>query len=202
MYKYLLAKSVSPQELAQLQTEEDREYRHKLKGAAKYTGHISLVMQAADILIAQLGGTMLRQLGLTHIDPIYFANTVRLAAWLHDWGKNSAHFQEMVFLKTLDPKSSDPKIREYRQRIQAKSKLHHDRQMLRHEIISGILALQVPAVRQWLEQCQNADLMVAVWAAMGHHLKAGTNLEDKPAGFIIAKIPDGTGDSIDLLRKS
>ncbi len=201
MYKCLLAKSVSPQELAQLQAESDREYRNKLKGAAKYTGHISLVMQAADILIAHLGGTMLRQLGLTHIDPIYFANTVRLAAWLHDWGKNSAHFQEMVFLKTLDPKSSDPKIREYRQRIQAKSKLHHDRQMLRHEIISGILALQVPAVRQWLEQCQNADLMVAVWAAMGHHLKAGTNLEDKPAGFIIAKIPDGTGDSMEIFTE-
>jgi CRISPR-associated endonuclease/helicase Cas3 len=200
MYKYLLAKSVSPQELAQLRAEGDKEYLNKLKGAAKYTGHISLVMQAADILIAQLGGTMLRQLGLTHIDPIYFANTVRLAAWLHDWGKNSAHFQEMVFLKTLDPKSSDPKIREYRKQIQAKSKSHNDRQMLRHEIISGILALQVPAVRQWLEQCQNTNLMVAVWAAMGHHLKAGTNLEDKPAEFI-AKIPDGTGDSMEIFTE-
>jgi CRISPR-associated endonuclease/helicase Cas3 len=200
MYKYLLAKSVSPQELAQLQAESDREYRNKLKGAAKYTGHISLVMQAADILIAQLGDTILRQLGLTHIDPVYFANTVRLAAWLHDWGKNSAHFQEMVFLKTIDPKSPDPKIREYRKQIQARSKSHNDRQMLRHEIISGILALQVPAVRQWLEQCQNADLMVAVWAAMGHHLKAGVDRDGKPAE-LIAKIPDGTGDSMAIFTE-
>jgi CRISPR-associated endonuclease/helicase Cas3 len=195
MYKYLLAKSVSPQERAQLQAESNREYLNKLTGAAKYTGHISLVMQAADILIAQLGGTILHQLGLTHIDPVYFANTVRLAAWLHDWGKNSAHFQEMVFLKTLDP--NDEKLKGYRREIQKKSKSHNDRQMLRHEIISGILALQVPAVRQWLEQCQNADLIVAVWAAMGHHLKVGTNLEDKPAEFI-AKIPDGTGDSMEI----
>ena len=134
-FKRLLAKSLPHQE-----TDQD-----KARGAAKYTGHISLVMQAADVLVDKLGLSILKQLGIECIDLGYFATTVRLGAYLHDWGKANQHFQEMVYLKTIDPKSPDQKLRDYRKRILALSKQHSERQMLRHEVISGILALQVPS---------------------------------------------------------
>jgi CRISPR-associated endonuclease/helicase Cas3 len=187
MFKTLLAKSLSIEEQKCL----------KIKGAAKYTGHISFVMQAADILVDKLGVSILKQLGLEDIDFDYFANTVKLGAYLHDWGKANQHFQEMVYLKTIDPKSSDKKIQDYRKEILKSSKLHSERQMLRHEVISGILALQVPEFREWLEKCPNGNLMIAVWAAMGHHLKIGLGNDRKPSGFI-AEIPSGTGDELKI----
>lgn len=68
--------------------------------------------------------------------------------------------------------------------------------MLRHEVLSGILAMQVPSFRAWLlEQYSQANLMVAVWVAMGHHLKIGLGKDGKPAGCI-AEISDETGDEL------
>ncbi|MBW4512058.1 MAG: CRISPR-associated helicase Cas3' [Scytonematopsis contorta HA4267-MV1] len=188
MFKVLLAKSLSSQE------KED----NVAKGAAKYTGHICFVMQAADVLVDKVGLSILKQLGLEHIDLGYFATTVRLGAYLHDWGKANQHFQEMVYLKTLDPKCSDSKLIEYRKDLSKRSKNHSDRQMLRHEVISGILALQVPSFKEWLKKCPNANLMIAVWGAMGHHLKIGINQNNKAAESIadIAEIPAGTGDEL------
>ncbi|MBF2017640.1 MAG: CRISPR-associated helicase Cas3' [Rivularia sp. T60_A2020_040] len=184
MFKTLLAKSLSVEE----------QKCPKIKGAAKYTGHISLVMQAADILVDKIGVSILKQLGLEHIDFRYFANTVRLGAYLHDWGKANQHFQEMVYLKTLE-KSPEPKHQDYRKQILRERQ--SDRQMLRHEVISGILALQVPTFRKWLEKCPNANLMIAVWAAMGHHLKIGLGKDKKPSGCI-AEISSGTGDELKI----
>ena len=63
--------------------------------------------------------------------------------------------------------------------------------MIRHEVLSGILALQVTEFREWLSQMPDIkpdDLIIAVWAAMGHHLKLDTNKID---GF-----PNGTGAKI------
>jgi CRISPR-associated endonuclease/helicase Cas3 len=185
MFKTLLAKSLSVEE----------QNCPKIKGAAKYTGHISFVMQSADILVDKLGVSILEQLGIQHIDLGYFATTVRLGAYLHDWGKANQHFQDMVYLKTIDSKSPDTKIQNYRKKIIQSSKAHSDRQMLRHEVISGILALQVPSFREWLEKCPNANLMIAVWAAMGHHLKIGLGKDGKPSGSI-TEIPSGTGDNL------
>ncbi|MBG1270256.1 CRISPR-associated helicase Cas3' [Nostoc sp. WHI] len=187
MFKVLLAKSLSAEE-----QKDDR-----ARGSAKYTGHISFVMQAADVLVDKLGKSILQQLGIKHIDLDYFATTVRLGAYLHDWGKANQHFQDMVYLKTIDSKSSDPKLLKYRQELLKSSKKHSDRQMLRHEVISGILAWQVPSFREWLEQCQNANLMIAIWAAMGHHLKIGLNQNNQAAEFI-AEIPSGIGDELKI----
>ncbi len=183
MFKVLLAKSFQQEDGV------------KVKGAAKYTGHISFVMQAADVLIDKLGVSIFKQLGLESIDFNYFANTVRLGAYLHDWGKANQHFQEMVYLKTLE-KSPDAKHQDYRKRILRERK--SDRQMLRHEVISGILALQVPSFREWLEKCPNTNLMIAVWAAMGHHLKIGLGAGRKTPSGCIAEIPSGTGDELKI----
>lgn len=180
MFKRLLAKSFNQEDDA------------KVKGAATYSGHISLVIQAADVLVDKIGVSILKQLGLADIDFNYFANTVKLGAYLHDWGKANRHFQEMVYLTTLE-KSPEAKHQDYRQQI-LKAR-QSDRQMLRHEIISGILALQVPSLREWLENCPNTNLIIAVWAAMGHHLKIGIDKEGKPSGFI-AEIPAGTGGEL------
>ncbi|HBB35852.1 MAG TPA: CRISPR-associated helicase Cas3' [Cyanobacteria bacterium UBA8803] len=182
MFKTLLAKSLPQQEASQTQA----------RGAAKYTGHISCVIQAADTLVEQLGLVILKQLGLDSVDITYFARTVRLGAYLHDWGKANQHFQEMVYLN-----SEDEKIAQHKAKLQKRWRSHSGMQMLRHEIISGILALQVPSLRKWLEQCPNANLTIAVWAAIGHHLKVGLGKDGKPSGCI-AEIPDGTGDELKI----
>jgi CRISPR-associated endonuclease/helicase Cas3 len=52
--------------------------------------------------------------------------------------------------------------------------------------LSGILALRVPSFREWLEQCPNTDIVTAVWAAMGHHLKMTPDLT----------LPSGTGSGL------
>ncbi|MBD2455368.1 CRISPR-associated helicase Cas3' [Nostoc sp. FACHB-87] len=184
MFKPLLAKSFSI----------DEKNNDVARGSAKYTGHISLVMQAADILVDKLGHSILQQLGIKHIDLDYFAATVKLGAYLHDWGKANQHFQEMVYLKTLE-KSTDPNFQNLRKQIVKLSNQHSNRQMLRHEVISSILALQVPTFRKWLEECQDANLMIAIWAAIGHHLKIGVNQNNQAAEFI-AEIPSGVGDEL------
>jgi CRISPR-associated endonuclease/helicase Cas3 len=155
--------------------------------AAKYTGHISFVLLTADILIKKLGKQIIKQLGLHNIDLEYFANTVRLAAYLHDWGKANQHFQEMVRLNSQDERFSNPKTQKKLREMLAE---HDNKQMLRHEVISGILALGVPSFRQWLKNCPNADFEVAVWAAIGHHLKID--------GEKFAEIPSGTGTELKI----
>jgi len=74
---------------------------------------------------------------------------------------------------------------------------HGEKQMLRHEVLSGILALRVSSFRNWLKHCPNADLHVAVWAAMGHHLKIGLGKDGKPASCI-AEIQDGIRDGLEI----
>lgn len=186
MFKALLAKSLS----------SDEAKHDRARGAAKFTGHISFVMQAADVLVEMLGETILKQLGLdSTISLDYFRNTVRLGAYWHDSGKANDHFQTMVYLKTIDPKTCDSKLFEYRKKLIALSKEHSDRQMLRHEVLSGILAFHIPSFKQWLEQCPESSFTIAMWAAIGHHLKIGLDENRRPSGKI-GFIPNGTGDEL------
>jgi len=166
------------------------------QGAATYVGHISLVMRSANTLIKYLGTTIRQQLSLAAIDPERFAATVRLGAYLHDWGKANQHFQIMVRLKTLRNCKDEPE-RKQQQRLQQDWRSINERQMLRHEAISGILALHVDSFREWLEQCPNADFMVAVWAAMGHHLKLGGNKNGQKTDRMPELAP-GTGSNLEI----
>jgi len=180
MFKTLLAKSIP----------HDAEKHSKARKSASYTAHIGAVMQSADILLDKIGSTIVKQLNLD-VELAHFANTVKLGAYLHDWGKANQHFQEMVYLKYLlhkEQKDESLRARGERLKKQRKHEGRNDRQMLRHEVISGILALQVPSFRAWLEQCPDANLMVAVWGAIGHHLKLQKDFTDD--------IRDGTGSKL------
>jgi CRISPR-associated endonuclease/helicase Cas3 len=168
------------------------------QGAATYVGHISAVMRSADTLVTHLGTPILQQLGLSHISPECFAATVRLGAYLHDWGKANQHFQIMVRLKDLKD-CKDEQERKQQKQLQEFWSGIHQRQMIRHEILSGMLAMQVPSFRNWLEQCPNADFHTAVWSAMGHHLKIGGK-KGKETGQI-TEIPDGTGAELSIYTR-
>lgn len=195
-FKRLLAKSFKTRQQGYKPTKEEKKERK----FASYLGHIALVMQSARTLTDELGESILEQLDL-NVDLKRFKNTVTLGAYLHDWGKANQHFQEMIFLNSIDSKSKDEKLLKYRRKLQAASREHNNRQMLRHEVISGILALEVDSFRKWLEKCGNCqedDLMVAVWAAMGHHLKIGLDEYGRTVDYCIAEIPDGTGDGLEI----
>ncbi|WP_019500469.1 CRISPR-associated helicase/endonuclease Cas3 [Pseudanabaena sp. PCC 6802] len=150
--------------------------------SATFTGHIWAVYKSTKTIIAEIGDRIFQQLGLAAEDRKRFERTVELAAYLHDWGKANQHFQEMVYLKSKGLAHVDLT------KGKKSWRSHGQRQMIRHEVLSGILALQVPEFREWLSQIPDADLIVAVWAAMGHHLKLDANKID---GF-----PNGTGASL------
>ena len=199
-FKRLLAKSISPVEEENNLTEEEAKEREKERKCATYLAHIAIVMQSARTITDDLGEGILEQLDLK-INLERFKNTVKLGAYLHDWGKANQHFQEMVFFKSIHSKSQDEKLIKYRKKLLAAQREHNQRQMLRHEVISGILALEIESVRKWFTECEginNDDLMIAVWAAMGHHLKMGIDEYGRSVDYCIAQIPDGTGDSLKI----
>lgn len=183
-FQRLLAKSV------------DKDADVKALSVATYTGHIGCVMRAAEVLLEELGQRIFDQLAITNFSLEEFYQTIKLGAYLHDWGKANQHFQEMVYLK-----SEHEKIKHQRPPdLQKKWKEHGSRQMLRHEIISGILALEVPVFRKWLENCPNAKLIPAVWAAIGHHLKTGRGKHGNCLN--VAEIADGTGGELKIFTQS
>ncbi|MEN9277783.1 MAG: CRISPR-associated endonuclease Cas3'', partial [Thermostichus sp. DG_1_5_bins_95] len=182
MFKNLLAKSLPKKD----ESQSEQEYA-SAKGAAKFTGHIGAVLLAAEMLVDSLGHEILQHLGLQKLDCDYFAKIIKLGAYLHDWGKANQHFQEMVYINSsiLDDKNKE--------RVIKKWKDHGSRQLIRHEFLSGILALQVPEFRDWLlEKFTEEELIIAVWAAIGHHLKAGVDRENRRSEKITA-LANGAG---------
>jgi CRISPR-associated endonuclease/helicase Cas3 len=152
--------------------------------SATFTGHIWAVYKSAKTILGEIGDRIFQQLELDAKDCPKFERTVELAAYLHDWGKANQHFQEMVYRNS----NSDILPTTEHVRVQKAWRSHGQRQMIRHEVLSGILALQVPEFRAWLSQMPDADLIVAVWAAMGHHLKLDANKIDD--------FPNGTGSTL------
>lgn len=117
------------------------------KGAYTLTGHTAAVMEAVTTLIDELGDGLIEQFSLhQHRDAL--KATACLAAFLHDLGKANDHFQAVV--------------------RKLKNPIEHP-QLMRHEALSVLLAWEM---QDWLAS-GNGDLMVALAAAGGHHLKLG-----------------------------
>lgn len=117
------------------------------KGAYTLTGHTAAVVEAVTTLLDELGDGLIKQFGLSQNLQTLRA-TARLAAFLHDLGKANDHFQAVV--------------------RHLKNPMEHP-QLMRHEALSVLLAWEL---REWLSTGAG-DLMVAIAAAGGHHLKLG-----------------------------
>ena len=124
------------------------------RGSYSLVGHTADVMMTVTTLVDELGERLIEQFGLK-CDINYLKATARLAAYIHDWGKVNEHFQGVVrhSMKGAHPKRY----------------AKENPQLIRHEVVSVLLAWEF---KSWLEQA-NGDLMTAVFAAGGHHVKFG-----------------------------
>jgi CRISPR-associated endonuclease/helicase Cas3 len=126
----------------------------KWKGSYSLVGHTADVVNAVSTLVDILGDRLIEQFGL-QCSLSYLKATVRLAAYIHDWGKANNHFQGVVRAKIKD--------------AHPKRFLPDNPQIIRHEVASVLLAWEF---REWLEQGEG-DFLTALAAAGGHHLKLG-----------------------------
>lgn len=126
----------------------------KWKGSYGLVGHTADVVGTVTTLVDVLGDRILLQFNL-NCDVEYLRKTVRLAAYIHDWGKANNHFQGVVRNKMAN---ASPK----RNVMQAP-------QLVRHEMMSLLLAWDF---RGWLQEA-DGDFQTALVAAGGHHLKLG-----------------------------
>ena len=187
-FKKLLAKSIPAKDAQQ----DEQEYR-KVKGAATFTGHIGAVLAAAEILCKQLQENLNNQLKLEPGETDKLVKIIKLGAYLHDWGKANQHFQEMVYLKStiLDKRTKEEVTKSWQS--------HNRQQLIRHEFLSAILALGVLEYKNWLTEGSGVysekDLILAVWAAIGHHLKAGLDSQGHESNQI-TELSDGTGSEL------
>lgn len=143
--KYLLAKSTK---------DPDRP-----DSRATLQSHASLVVLAAETLLERAAPAALERAGLAGERPArWFRALVLFGAFLHDWGKASDHFQQMLRGHTVGGKPRQ--------------------QLVRHEALSALLALEHQGLRAWLSSAPALAapedawlLMGAALAAAGHHLK-------------------------------
>lgn len=138
------------------------------QGAYHLVGHTAAVVKSVTSLVDCLGDRLIEQFGLICGFNTLRA-TARLAAYLHDWGKANHHFQLVV--------------RHQRNPLEQP-------QLIRHEIASMLLAWEF---REWLQLCPDADFMVALAAAGGHHLKLGGK-QGKDTSEL-GEVREGTGDT-------
>lgn len=138
------------------------------QGAYHLVGHTAAVVKSVTTLVDCLGDRLIEQFGLTCALQTLRA-TAGLTAYLHDFGKTNNQFQMMV-RHQRDPLKQP--------------------QLIRHEIASVLLAWEF---RAWLQQCPNADFMMALAAAGGHHLKLGGK-QGKDTSEL-GEIREGTGDT-------
>lgn len=124
------------------------------QGSFSLVGHTADVVRAVTTLVDTLGDRVIEQFNLP-CDHKTLRDTVRLAAYLHDWGKANNHFQGVVRQKM-------PGASPQRNPMQTP-------QLVRHEILSLLIAWEF---RDWLKDA-DGDFMTAFVAAGGHHLKLG-----------------------------
>lgn len=132
-------------------------------------GHTSLVLGAANKLLCARGEASLRAIGVSDEHREALNRIVRLAAFIHDLGKSSDHFQSMVRGEREEP------------------------QLLRHEALSLWLCWPGQPLSAWLRAAVESDLeyVLALIAAAGHHRKFWENA--------VAPADAGAGTHITLL---
>lgn len=129
-------------------------------------GHTAQVLQAANVLLAEVTDKLLQQLGLDAMKwRELLQRAVRLGAFIHDFGKANSSFQRAVRSTSFLQQS------------------------IRHEELSAILCTQFQPLRDWL--CPNAEpdtilvFCAAVLAASGHHLKTHKTAVAKTAEIVV-----------------
>jgi CRISPR-associated endonuclease/helicase Cas3 len=132
-------------------------------------GHTALVVAAAEELLASRAEASLRAAGLGTVDVERLARIVRLAAFVHDLGKCSDHFQAMLRGQRDTP------------------------QLMRHEALSLWLCWPGQLLSGWLRPAVDADVdyLIAVVAAAAHHRKFWARA--------VAPAAAGAGTSLTLL---
>jgi CRISPR-associated endonuclease/helicase Cas3 len=135
---------------------------------ATLRGHTMLVCEAAELLLCACGTASLQAAGLDPLWESRLVRIVRLAAFIHDLGKCSDHFQAMIRRERAAP------------------------QLVRHEALSLWLVWPGQILADWLQSAvgDSADLMIAAIAAAGHHRKFWRNA--------IAAVDAGAGTSLQL----
>ncbi len=123
--------------------------------------HSRDVAEACDALANAIGRIALLNAGIDEDAFSEFRLKLKANGWIQDLGKANSHFQAMVTIK--------PEIK----------------QLIRHETISGILALLEPRLHKWLSPLSE-KLLPSVWGAMGHHRKFDqrTTPEQVPASTV------------------
>ncbi len=114
---------------------------------ALLTNHTREVADSGDALLEILGQRVIENAGLPNSLVKPLTDAARLSFWLHDLGKANSHFLGMI--------EGQPDTV----------------QILRHETISGLIAMREP-IRSWLGSHYELDMLFpALWAAVGHHRK-------------------------------
>jgi len=160
MFRNLLAKS----------------FEESLIPACTLPGHSLDVLLSASFLTSLLEQDIKSQFSLNTEQYFFVESTIRLAAYLHDWGKANSCFQSLLYCLSKIDKS-------LRQRIRA---CYGTDQLIRHEFLSAILVLKVGKIYDWLRSKYSEEqIRFAIAAVIGHHLRAeagkilelGTGLE-------------------------
>ncbi len=145
----LLAKSIT------------QEYSSADLWAMRLPGHLELGILAAQELEAIAPAICV----ILNLDctPEELVTAIKLAIWLHDWGKNKKDFLALVESKSK---------RHLLKKLGIESPLSPTaKQVIRHELFSCIL-VQTSSVTRWLHPYAKL-LPLVLLAVMGHHLKAG-----------------------------
>jgi CRISPR-associated endonuclease/helicase Cas3 len=133
-------------------------------------GHTAQVVAAAEALLQMRGEASLLAAGLPVEWLPRLERLVRTAAFVHDLGKCSDHFQAMIWRQRKEP------------------------QLVRHEALSLWLCWRGQPLHDWLLPAVDGseiDLVIAVCAAAGHHRKFWSKA--------LADPESGAGTSITLL---
>lgn len=148
------------------------------KGSYSLVGHTADVVGTVTTLVNVLGDRILKQFNLD-CTLEHLKQTVRLAAYIHDWGKANDHFQGVVRQKMAGA---------YPRRNPMQTP-----QLLRHEALSVLMAWEF---RDWFNDGKNGDFMLALAAAGGHHLKLGGKAGQRTDN--VGELRQGGGDRIEL----